>query len=526
MMPMPAPPEKALRVSVVVPARDEEDLVAGCLRALATQQDVSSEEYEVLLVLDRCSDGTERQAREVADEYPLLRLHFLDGPGKGAGHARRVGMESACERLLSLGREGGLISSTDADTVVAPDWLAAQLSAAERGARAIGGRIELPEEAKLPDEVSQWRAEQGHKRHRDLLEDLETTQESPARTEHWQFSGASLALTAATYREIGGLEPRAALEDEYLERVLHQRSIPIERPLSVRVVTSDRLSGRAHRGLSQDLSLISWSRRNTFHTCDFSEKQVLSMKDLSVSLIVPACIPSHREDELEGVERLGLVDEVIVLDDQDQTPGYGPVRGFGDLLWRATSTARCEIVVVLDPTHPDLSTIASLLGPLLSRDDLSMVKGFRPTPDSNFDYLSELVARPLINLYNPELAGFLKPLSIELAAKRSLLQKLPFPVGEGARLSLLIDAAKVAGVQALAQVKLPGDAPQAAPGSSEAAYQITTAAAFRAMKQDLLDEYAPGTLVMPLPDRLESRRVALEERPPLISLRKARELRS
>lgn len=526
MTPAPAPPEKALRVSVVVPARDEEDLVGGCLRALATQKSVSPDEYEVLLVLDRCTDGTEGRAREVVDEYPLLRLHFLDGPGKGAGHARRVGMEAACGRLLSLGREDGLISSTDADTVVAPDWLAAQLSAAERGARAIGGRIELPDEAGLPDEVSQWRAEQGHKRHRDLLEDLETAQESPARTEHWQFSGASLALTAATYREIGGLEPRAALEDEYLERVLRQRSIPIERPLSVRVVTSDRLSGRAHRGLSHDLSLISWSRRNTFHARNFSEKQVLFMKDLPVSLIVPSQTLSRREDELEGVERSGLIDEVIRLDDQDQTPGYGPVRGFGDLLWRATSTASCEIVVVLDPTHPDLSSIASLLGPLFSRDDLSMVKGFRPTLDSNFDYLTELVARPLINLYNPELAGFLKPLSIELAARRTLLQKLPFPVGEGACLSLLIDAAKEAGVQALAQVGLTGDAPQASPSSSEAAYQITTAAASRAMKQELLDEYAPGPLVLPLPDRLESRQVALEERPPLISLCKARELRS
>ncbi len=512
-----APPETALKVSIVVPARNEEELVGGCLQALATQLEVSPEEYEVLLVLDHCTDGTEEKARKVADEYPLLRLHLLDGPGKGAGHARRVGMEAACARLLSLGREDGLIASTDADTIVAPDWLSSQLSAASRGARAIGGRIELSEKAGLPDEVSRWRAEQGHKRHLDLLKDLETVQESPARTEHWQFSGASLALTAATYREIGGLEPRAALEDEYLERVLRQRSIPIERPLSVRVVTSDRLAGRAHRGLSRDLALISWSRRNTFHARDFIEKNVLSIKNKSVSLILPAAFSASQAGELRRLESSGLVDEVIPADPNALASDYGVVRGLGDLLWRTLSAAGCEIAVVLDPTNLDLRSVAGLLGALFSRDDLRMVKGFQdssaPPP------LTELLARPLINLYTPELAGFSRPLSLDFAADRALLDSLSFPVGEGVRLSLLLDVAEKAGVQALAQVELDGEAMQDQENDGEAAYQILTAATSRALGPEKLDDYAPGSLILPQPERLESRRVALEERPPLASLR-------
>jgi glucosyl-3-phosphoglycerate synthase len=98
-----SPPNPALRASVVVPARDEEELIAACLRALATQTDVGPHEHEVLLVLDRCTDAT----GEVADAHPGLRLYYLEGPGQGSGHARRIGMHAACERLTGLvGRKG------------------------------------------------------------------------------------------------------------------------------------------------------------------------------------------------------------------------------------------------------------------------------------------------------------------------------------------------------------------------------------------------------------------------------------
>src|SRR5215204_5139358 len=90
MMPVRPPlpsPHPALKVSVVVPARNEEELVGSCLEALTEQEGVSPKEYEVLLVLDRCTDETEARAREIADAYPCFGLHFLDGPGKGSGHA-------------------------------------------------------------------------------------------------------------------------------------------------------------------------------------------------------------------------------------------------------------------------------------------------------------------------------------------------------------------------------------------------------------------------------------------------------
>ena len=132
----------------------------------------------------------------------------------------------------------------------ARDWLPAQLRAASEGARAIGGRIELAEDGSLPMRVLRRHAEQGRQQHERLLSYPNLKGES----QHWQFSGASLALRAEVYREIGGLEPLTALEDEGHERVLIEHRIPIERPLSVRVTTSPRLVGRARAAASPTTS--------------------------------------------------------------------------------------------------------------------------------------------------------------------------------------------------------------------------------------------------------------------------------
>ena len=542
MTPMLPPPDPALKVSVVVPAHNEEELVGSCLRSLAYQSGVPAEEYEVLLVLDSCTDKTEKRALEVAAEHPDLRLHMLDGPGRGPGYARRAGMDEASARLLSLCRPDGLIASTDADTLVAPDWLSVQLQATARGAKAIGGRIELRDDVGLPRSVPGWRDEQGRLKKRKLLSAPggETMQ-----AEHWQFSGASLALTAATYGEIGGIEPRAALEDEYLERTLTMSGIPIQRPLSVRVATSARTVGRASRGLARDLALASWVYSNTYDTRNFDFKDLVRKKRASGSS-VSAILPTKGKgrgtsallDALRPLREAGLMDETIVLCQDEESgilsgkgvevyrdaelmPEFGPVRGYGDALWRGLSAARGEIVLFLDPSVSDPygSRALGLLGPLLVREDLRFVKGFSGEPANVSDgtsSLSELVARPLINVYRPELAGFIDPLSPEFAAQQRLLSSLPFPVGYGAGLSLLLDAALLTGMGPLAQTRL-GPRPSERihlPDLSEAAYAIIVAATAR-MHRDDLEERAPGPFFLPGSSHFEQRRVAVEERPPL-----------
>ncbi len=249
-----SPPLDELRACVVVPARNEEELVEACLTALAAQAGVDQAGFEVILVLDACSDRTEDRALAVGARLPGLRLHLLDGPGRGSGPARRVGMDVACERLLALGRGEGLIACTDADSLVAPSWLRTQLVAVATGARAIGGRVEIRRDdaQRLGRRVLRRRAEQSAVRHRAVLAAEDGRSGS---AEHWQFSGASMSLTAAVYAQIGGIEPCAALEDEALERSLVRHGIPIERLSAVRVATSGRTEGRASRGLAHDLAL-------------------------------------------------------------------------------------------------------------------------------------------------------------------------------------------------------------------------------------------------------------------------------
>ena len=245
-------PDPRLRCCVVVPAHDEEDLVGACMTALVNQRGLRPGEHEVLLVLDHCTDRTADRARTAAacSDTPL---HLLQSGERGVGATRRAGMNAARDRLLSLRRPGALIACTDADSVPAPDWVAAQLTVADGGARAIGGRIELSaaERAVLGPGVLARRARQARGRHLRLL----GADTPPGSTfEHWQFSGASMAVTADTYRAVGGMSRRLALEDEAFERALHGAGVPIERSLAVRVTTSGRLRGRAPAGLAHDLA--------------------------------------------------------------------------------------------------------------------------------------------------------------------------------------------------------------------------------------------------------------------------------
>ena len=210
---LPAPSPR-LRVCVVVPARDEELLVGRCIGALARQREIAPDEMEVLLVLDRCADATERRARECAARHPGLALHTLDGAGRGAGPARRLGMEAACRRFEALCRPDGVIASTDADSEPAPDWLARQLEAFAAGARAVGGLIVLDDhEGGVPERARSLRSARSARRHAAVLA------ASPD-AEHGFFGGASLAVTAEAYRRVGGIEDRTVLEDQALEQAL------------------------------------------------------------------------------------------------------------------------------------------------------------------------------------------------------------------------------------------------------------------------------------------------------------------
>jgi glucosyl-3-phosphoglycerate synthase len=473
----------ALSAIVVVPARDEADRIAACLHALAAQT-IGVEAFRVIVVLDGCADATAERARTAGDTLGL-DLMLLDGPGLGPGAARRLGMERAAADLLAAGGDDALIATTDADSQVASDWLERQLAHLRTGVGAVAGRIELlaGEGALLPAAVLQ-------RRERDAATRLRDVRVTEPFAEHHHFAGASIGVSAAAYRHVGGLEPLAVLEDAAFATRLRAAGVPIHRARDVRVSTSARSRGRIDRGLSVDLAVSLWRERNRFARGAFDPARLAAVKSgIEITVVIPTkqcadTIGGVLTETVAPLRRAGLLDWVVVIDagsadgtarvaaragaeilqqDAIQT-GYGPALGKGDAMWRALSATSGDIICFLDgdTADPCPEHLLGLIGPLLMRPDLALVKGAFARPLRAGDRLlpdeggrvTELMARPLLNLHAPKLAGFAQPLAGEFAARRELLEAISFPVGYGVEIAVLIDAERHAGLEALAESDL------------------------------------------------------------------------
>jgi glucosyl-3-phosphoglycerate synthase len=550
-LPLPSP---ALRAIVVVPARDEVERITACLRALAAQREVAHASYEVIVVLDGCRDSTASRIRDLADEVPSLALGAVEfALPHGVGAARRAGMDLACERLLALGRSDGLIASTDADSIVADDWLSVQLELVARGARAIGGNIQLLEEEsrQLPAAVLDERIRRSGERMAAVVAGLSAG--DAALAEHHHFSGASLALTAETYRDCGGLPACIALEDEALERELRLRAIPIHRSRAVRVQTSARTSGRAPRGLAHDLANAAWRARRSYKAEEFPLERLLAAKHSSIALVLPSREVAQTIAPIAGaaafLREAGLLDEVLVVDsasrdgtakiaanagltvvqENDLASELGPARGKGDAMWRALRAVQSDIVAFADTDSEDFAPafITGLLGPLICEPGVWLVKGAFRRPFRAHDAVletgggrvTELLARPLLNLHAPELSVFDQPLAGELAARRTLLDGIPFSTGYGVEIAMLIDAWRIVGLDGLAQVDLGTrqNRHQSLRELSAMAYEVLVAAQARLLDPALADS-AAATISLPAlaqGQAMETRRVSIDERPPI-----------
>jgi glucosyl-3-phosphoglycerate synthase len=549
--------DAALCAVVVVPARDEAERIEACLLSLAAQDGVASEQYELIVVLDGCRDATREKVLALGARERTLRLRVVevDEP-EGVGRARRRGMDLACERLLALGKGEGLIASTDADSVVAADWLSVQLALVRGGAEAIGGLIELDD-----DEAAQLTPAAVSERDGRAAERLRAVHSLGLAgiAEHHQFSGASLALTARAYERCGGLPVRAALEDEALEQELRARGIAIHRSRSVRVTTSARTGGRAPRGLAQDLARADWRARRSYTASEFSLERLLAAKTQSIALVLPArevaatigAVARHAA----RLRDVGLLDEVLVVDagsrdgsaqiaaqagvrvvqEDELSSELGCARGKGDAMWRALRVLDSEIVAFADTDTEELGEqfLTGLLGPLVCDASVHFVKGFFRRPFRTEGALmphgggrvTELMARPLLNLHAPELAVFDQPLAGETAGRRELLERIPFSAGYGVEIAMLIDAWRAVGLDGLAQVDLGvrQNRHQSLRELSAMSYAVLVAAQSRFLGADFADAHAGGSIALPTGEAgastMESRRVTVEERPALAQLR-------
>jgi nucleotide-binding universal stress UspA family protein len=237
-----------------------------------------------------------------------------------------------------------------------------------------------------------------------------------------------------------------------------------------------------------------WFVQNTFSSSEFADLRKLLEAKERQNLRISVGLPTLNEEATVRrvirairsrlMERIPLVDEIALIDSDsdDQTreiardegipvhilgdilPRYGARRGKGEALWKSLHVLTGDIVVWIDTdvtdTHPKF--VYGILGPLLLRPDVQFVKAFYQRPlrvggevlASGGGRVTELSARPILNLFFPELSGMVQPLSGEQGGRRALLEQLPFFTGYAVETGLLIDTLQRAGLSALAQVDM------------------------------------------------------------------------
>jgi glucosyl-3-phosphoglycerate synthase len=235
------------------------------------------------------------------------------------------------------------------------------------------------------------------------------------------------------------------------------------------------------------LDVDAWFDANTSSWCDRTLAELLDAKassGVTASLVVPArneaatvgdVVTRVREALMETTD---LLDEIVVIDtyavatdagavvhrSSEIRPDLGSVPGKGEAMWKSLFVTTGDVLVFMDADLLDWDThfVPGLLAPLGTRPEIALVKGFyeRPFVDGNdtsaFEggRVTELVARPLLNLLFPELAGLVQPLAGEWAVRRSLFASLHVPTGYAVETTALIDTARTLGVVAIAQVDL------------------------------------------------------------------------
>ena len=235
------------------------------------------------------------------------------------------------------------------------------------------------------------------------------------------------------------------------------------------------------------MTSIAASRWQDWPAADLAEHK--RQAGATVSVVIPA-----RDEErtvggvVRAIRRLaadtGLVDEIVVIDSdssdatsrvaadagaavhraKEVAPELGAFPGKGEALWKSLLVTKGDLLVFVDAdlTHWGPHFVTGLLGPLLADERVQLVKGFYERLYSDGDgsvsadggRVTELMARPLLSVWWPELTGVVQPLAGEWAARRDLMESLPIPVGYGIELAVLIDTAREHGLDAIAQVDL------------------------------------------------------------------------
>lgn len=276
----------------------------------------------------------------------------------------------------------------------------------------------------------------------------------------------------------------------------------------------------------------------SFHHLDFSNLASLASEKEASGLSISLCIPTLNEEgtiariveslHRELVDSLPLLDEVVVIDsgstDRTRTlaaeagaqvieassilPFQGNRRGKGENLWKAVHHCTGDIICFVDGDigniHPRF--VYGTVGPLIRHSEIGYVKGFYERPllaSEGVDprgggRVTELLVRPLFARFCPALTALHQPLAGEYAARRSILEAIPFPTGYGVETAHLIDVWRAFGIEAIAQTDL-----------DERIHRNRSLADLGRMSGEILDAFFA---------RFPEATGASNERPPMISL--------
>ncbi len=281
-----------------------------------------------------------------------------------------------------------------------------------------------------------------------------------------------------------------------MTRMIGACSCPVVMVKSSQAEPASFTGPEAVRSGSQAISLLvdKWFAENTYHASEFDRLHDLverkNAEKLTISLAIPALNEEHTVGEVLAkvkkalMEDVPLLDEIVLIDSnssdrtrqiaqdlgipvyihQELLPQHGARAGKGEALWKSLFVTTGDIVLWIDSDivniHPRF--VYGVLGPMLTNPRIQFVKGFYQRPlrtgrkvqSTGGGRVTELTARPLINLFYPELSGVIQPLSGEYGGRRAALERLTFYSGYGVETGLLIDAYEKYGLGAIAQVDL------------------------------------------------------------------------
>ncbi len=238
-----------------------------------------------------------------------------------------------------------------------------------------------------------------------------------------------------------------------------------------------------------------WLKKNTFHHSEFKDINHLVEEKTRKNLTIALCLPTLNEEKTiakeiiiiksELMTRYPLIDEIVVIDSgstdntrkiareygadvykaTDILPNLEEFKGKGENLWKALYITNSDIIVYIDADIKNIHHrfVYALVGPLILFDNIKFSKAFydrpiaigktkiRPTGGGR---VTELVIRPMLSLFFPELTQIMQPLSGEYAGYREVFEKIPFPIGYGVETTMILDIYEKWGLDIIAQVDL------------------------------------------------------------------------